>query len=55
MRVVRHPERARYRREVLDQILDEGLICHLGFNFEGRPYVIPTIHARDRDVVYIHG
>ncbi len=55
MRVVRHPERARYQREVLDQILDEGLICHLGFNFEGRPYVIPTIHARDGDVVYVHG
>ena len=55
MRVVRHPERARYQRHVVDEILDEGLICHLGFNFEGRPYVVPTIHARIGDVVYIHG
>ena len=55
MRLQRHPERARYRREVVDEILDEGLICHLGFVADGRPYVIPTIHARDGDVVYLHG
>jgi len=54
-RVRRHPERARYQREAVHQILDEGLICHLGFVAEGRPYVIPTIHARDGDVVYVHG
>lgn len=55
MRVVRHPERARYQREVVNQILDEGLICHLGFVWTGRPYVIPTIHARLGEVVYVHG
>jgi uncharacterized protein len=37
------------------QVLDEGLICHLGFMAGGRPYVIPTMHARVGDVVYIHG
>jgi nitroimidazol reductase NimA-like FMN-containing flavoprotein (pyridoxamine 5'-phosphate oxidase superfamily) len=54
-RVRRHPERARYDRETVDQVLDEGLICHLGFVAGGRPYVIPTIHARVGDVVYVHG
>ncbi len=54
-RLVRHPERARYDRRSLDAILDEGLICHLGFVHENRPFVIPTIHAREDDVVYIHG
>jgi len=53
--VRRHPERGRYDRETVDQVLDEGLICHLGFVAGGRPYVIPTIHARVGDVVYLHG
>jgi nitroimidazol reductase NimA-like FMN-containing flavoprotein (pyridoxamine 5'-phosphate oxidase superfamily) len=54
-RVRRHPERARYDRDTLYSILDEGLICHLGFVAGGRPFVIPTIHARAGDVLYIHG
>ncbi|MEP7104551.1 MAG: pyridoxamine 5'-phosphate oxidase family protein [Chloroflexota bacterium] len=54
-RVRRHPERARYDRATIDEILDEGLICHLGFVAGGRPFVIPTIHARIGDRVYIHG
>jgi uncharacterized protein len=53
--VRRHPERGAYDRETIDAILDEGLICHLGFVVEGQPYVIPTIHARDGDVLYLHG
>lgn len=50
-----HPERARYDRDTVDQILDEALICHLGFVAEGRPSVIPVIHARLGDVIYLHG
>jgi len=30
-------------------------VAHLGFAVEGQPYVIPTLHARVDDVVYIHG
>lgn len=51
----RIPEKAAYDREVIDAILDEALYCHLGFIYEGAPFVIPTIHARHEDVVYIHG
>jgi len=53
--VKRHPERGAYEREVIDAILDEALICHVGFAIDGQPFVIPTIHARDADVLYIHG
>jgi uncharacterized protein len=53
--VKRHPERGAYDRATVDAILDEALICHLGFVIEGQPYVIPTIHARDGDILYIHG
>lgn len=53
--VKRHPERGAYDRASIDPILDEALICHLGFVIEGRPFVIPTIHARDGDALYVHG
>jgi uncharacterized protein len=53
--VKRHPERGDYDRDVIDAILDEALMCHLGFVVDGQPFVIPTIHARDGDVLYIHG
>jgi nitroimidazol reductase NimA-like FMN-containing flavoprotein (pyridoxamine 5'-phosphate oxidase superfamily) len=53
--VKRHPERGAYDRATIDAILDEALICHLGFVVDGQPFVIPTIHARDGDVLYIHG
>jgi nitroimidazol reductase NimA-like FMN-containing flavoprotein (pyridoxamine 5'-phosphate oxidase superfamily) len=51
----RLPERGSYDRELIDAILDEGLICHLGFVHEGQPFVVPTIHGRDGDTVYLHG
>ena len=54
-RIRRHPERGRYDRETIDRILDEALISHVGFVVEGRPVVIPTIHARVGDVLYLHG
>ena len=54
-RVRRHPERARYDRETLLSILDEGLVCHLGFVDEEVPYVIPTMYARSGDTLYVHG
>jgi nitroimidazol reductase NimA-like FMN-containing flavoprotein (pyridoxamine 5'-phosphate oxidase superfamily) len=53
--VRRHPERGVYERDVIDAILDEALFCHVGFAIDGQPYVIPTIHARDGDVLYLHG
>jgi nitroimidazol reductase NimA-like FMN-containing flavoprotein (pyridoxamine 5'-phosphate oxidase superfamily) len=55
-RVRRHPERGDYDRVTIDAILDEALICHVAWVGEdGGPRVIPTIHARDGDTLYIHG
>ncbi|HSG79870.1 MAG TPA: pyridoxamine 5'-phosphate oxidase family protein, partial [Acidimicrobiia bacterium] len=51
--VRRLPERGVYDRGAIDAIIDEALMCHVGFNDdEGRPVVIPTIHARAGDVLY---
>ena len=54
-KVHRLPERASYDRATIHAILDEALICHVGFVVEGRPVVIPTIHARIDDHLYFHG
>jgi uncharacterized protein len=49
------PKRAAYDRATIDAILDEAIVCHLGFVHEDRPFVIPTLQARSGDVVYVHG
>ncbi len=51
----RHPERGTHERETVNQILDEGFVCHVGFVSDGQPYVIPTGYARVGDELYIHG
>jgi uncharacterized protein len=53
--VKRLPDRASYDRETANAILDEALICHVGFGMEGQPFVIPTIHARIGGTLYLHG
>ncbi len=54
-RVRRVHDRARYDRETIDAVLDAALVAHLGFVHDGQPFVIPTLHARVDDRVYIHG
>ena len=51
----RYRERARYDRETVHSILDEALICHLGYIGAGRPVVLPTTHARLGETLYLHG
>ena len=51
----RYRERARYDRETVHRILDEALICHLGYIGAGRPVVLPTTHARLGETLYLHG
>lgn len=53
--IQRLPQRGHYEREVVDQILDEGLVCHVGFAVEGQPFVIPTAYGRVGEQLYIHG
>lgn len=54
-RVTRIPERAKYDEETIFAIIDEALICHVGFVIQGKPVVIPTIHARDGNRLLLHG
>ena len=54
-RVRRLPERGVYDHETIDEIVDEALICHLAYVIDGEPRVIPTIHARAGDTLYVHG
>lgn len=51
----RYRERARYDRETVHRILDEALICHLGYLDNDRPVVLPTTHARLGETLYLHG
>jgi nitroimidazol reductase NimA-like FMN-containing flavoprotein (pyridoxamine 5'-phosphate oxidase superfamily) len=51
----RLPKRGHFERETVYAILDEGFICHVGFNVDGRPFVIPTGYGRMGDTLYIHG
>ncbi|MGI8500896.1 MAG: pyridoxamine 5'-phosphate oxidase family protein [Hassallia sp.] len=53
--IKRVPQRGNYERQVIYQILDEGLICHLGFTIDNQPFVIPTAYGRVEDQLYIHG
>jgi nitroimidazol reductase NimA-like FMN-containing flavoprotein (pyridoxamine 5'-phosphate oxidase superfamily) len=54
-RVRRRAERGVYDRATIYDILDAGLICHVGIVEGGQPFVIPTIHARMGDRLLLHG
>ncbi|MBE9199290.1 MULTISPECIES: pyridoxamine 5'-phosphate oxidase family protein [unclassified Nodularia (in: cyanobacteria)] len=53
--IKRVPQRGNYERQVIYDILDEGLICHVGFTVDNQPFVIPTAYGRVEDQLYIHG
>lgn len=54
-RLRRHRERGSHDRALAHRILDEGLICHVGFVVDGEPVVLPTAYGRIGDFVYLHG
>jgi nitroimidazol reductase NimA-like FMN-containing flavoprotein (pyridoxamine 5'-phosphate oxidase superfamily) len=54
-RARRLPERAAYDRATVHAILDEGFVCHVGFQVDGQPYVVPTGYARVGETLYLHG
>jgi uncharacterized protein len=54
-RIVREANRAVYDHDAIYKILDEGLVCHVGFAVDGQPFVIPTMFARIGDNLYFHG
>ncbi len=54
-RIRRLPERGAYERETIHAILDEGLVCHVGIEVDGQPYVLPMNHGRDGNRLLLHG
>jgi nitroimidazol reductase NimA-like FMN-containing flavoprotein (pyridoxamine 5'-phosphate oxidase superfamily) len=54
-RVRRLPKRGVYDRESIYQILDEALICHVGFVEANQPFVIPINFGRVGDCILLHG
>jgi hypothetical protein len=53
--VRRLPQRGVYDRAAVHEILDAGMICHVGFVIDGQPFVIPTIYVRIGERVCVHG
>ncbi|ROT32843.1 bifunctional pyridoxamine 5'-phosphate oxidase family protein/GNAT family N-acetyltransferase [Micromonospora sp. HM5-17] len=47
--------RISYRRAAVHELLDEAYHCHLGFVVEGEPRVLPTLHVRVGETLYLHG
>jgi len=48
-------ERGRSDRADLDNVLEAGLVCHLGVVIDGVPVVLPTGYGRIGDTLYLHG
>jgi len=54
-RVRRVADRGRYDTETIHAVLDGALVSHVGLVSDGRPIVIPMLHGRDGDALYLHG
>lgn len=54
-RLRRRPERGSYDRDTIHAVIDEALVCHVGFVHDGHPFVMPTAHVRVGESVYLHG
>jgi uncharacterized protein len=54
-RVTRKPDRGRYDRQTIYDILDQAFVCHIAFIAEGQPVVVPTNYVRVGDKLFLHG
>jgi hypothetical protein len=54
-RLKRMPQRGSYDREIVYQIIDSALFCHVGFVHNDAPFVVPTLHVRIGERLYVHG
>jgi uncharacterized protein len=48
-------DKAAYDKDVVHRILDTGLVAHVAFVQDGDAVVVPMIHARDGETIYLHG
>ena len=51
----RDRDRVTYDRAAANAILDEAYLCHFGYTVEAEPRVLPTLHVRVDDTLYLHG
>ncbi len=54
-KVRRLPDRGTHDRAVIDEVIDEAYIAHVGFVVDGQPRVLPMTYGRAGDVLYLHG
>lgn len=54
-RATRTRDRMSYDRDAVHAVLDEAWTCHLSFVVDGEPRVLPTLHVRIDDTLYVHG
>ena len=52
---VRYAARGSYDRDLAYSIIDEATVAHVGVVHRDRPVVIPMLHARLDDRLYLHG
>lgn len=55
VKVQRRPARANYQMDVIRQIFDDALVCHVAFVLDGQPHILPQLHVRIGDSLYLHG
>jgi len=55
VRVKRLHERGAYDQATVNGILDAWPVCHVGYLFNGTPYVTPTLQWREGAEVFWHG
>jgi nitroimidazol reductase NimA-like FMN-containing flavoprotein (pyridoxamine 5'-phosphate oxidase superfamily) len=48
-------EKAAYARKTVHAILDSALVASVAFVQDGSPVVVPMIHGRDGETIYLHG
>ena len=41
--------------QVTEQMLDAGVLCHVGYVIDEQPYVTPTLYWRHGERLYWHG
>lgn len=54
-RVKRGQNRATYNVDKINQILDAGFLCYVGYIYDDKPISIPMAYTRKDDKIYIHG
>ena len=51
----RNPQRVSYDADAVHAVLDEALVSHVGFVVDGRPVVLPHLHARAGRALHLPG